>query len=101
MDMEEMNSAGSRVAFFLAGVGIGALIGILFAPQSGQQTREYISRKAEQGRDFAARKARQIRGRAEDWIGRGREMVERQRENISQAVDAGRQAYHGEMANPH
>ena len=62
------NNAGSKVSYFLAGLGIGALVGILFAPKSGEETREYLTSKADEGRDYAQRKARELRERAEDLI---------------------------------
>ena len=101
MDMENevMSGAGSRVAYFVAGVSLGALVGLLFAPQSGEETRQYLTEKADEGREFARRKAGELRGRAEDLVGRGKDMVARQRENISQAVDAGRAAYQNDIAN--
>ena len=64
------DNVGSRVSFFLVGLGIGALVGILFAPKSGEETREYLSSKAEEGRDFAQKK-----------------------EAITTAVDAGKETY--------
>ena len=54
------NNAGSKVSFFLVGLGIGALVGILFAPKSGEETREYLSAKADEGREYAQRKARAL-----------------------------------------
>ena len=40
------------MGFFLAGLGIGAVIALLFAPRSGKETRDMIVQKAEEGRDF-------------------------------------------------
>ena len=37
------DNVGSKVSFFLVGLGIGALVGILFAPKSGEETREYLT----------------------------------------------------------
>ena len=42
------DNVGSKVSFFLVGLGIGALVGILFAPKSGEETREYLAQKAKQ-----------------------------------------------------
>ena len=42
------DNVGSKVSFFLVGLGIGALVGILFAPKSGEETRDYLSSKAEE-----------------------------------------------------
>jgi gas vesicle protein len=96
--MSENNNAGSKVSFFLVGLGIGALVGILFAPKSGEETREFLSQKADEGRDYAQRKARELRERAEDILERGKTVAARQKENLSAAVDAGRDAYQREKA---
>ena len=87
------DNVGSKVSFFLVGLGIGALVGILFAPKSGEETREYLSSKAEEGRDYAQRKARELRERAEDLIERSKEIMARQKDALSSAVEAGSEAY--------
>lgn len=91
------DNVGSRVSFFLVGLGIGALVGILFAPKSGEETREYLSSKADEGRDYAQKKARELRERAEDLIERSKEIMSRQKEAISStvasAVEAGKETY--------
>ena len=90
------SGAGSKVSYFLAGLGIGALVGILFAPKSGEETREYLTSKADEGRDYAQRKARELRERAEDLIERSKEIMDRQKEGVSAAVEAGKEAYRRE-----
>ena len=90
------NNGGSKVSFFLAGLGIGALVGILFAPKSGEETREYLTSKADEGRDYAQRKARELRERAEDLIERSKEIMDRQKEGVAAAVEAGKDAYRRE-----
>jgi gas vesicle protein len=87
------DNVGSKVSVFLVGLGIGALIGILFAPKSGEETRDYLSSKADEGRDYAQKKARELRERAEDLIERSKEIMSRQRDSITAAVDAGKDAY--------
>ena len=92
------DNAGSKISFFLVGLGIGALVGILFAPKSGEETREYLAQKADEGRDYAQRKARELRERADDLIERGKGVAARQKDSLSAAVDAGREAYQREKA---
>jgi gas vesicle protein len=87
------DKVGSRVSFFLVGLGIGALVGILFAPKSGEETREYLAAKADEGKEYAQRKARELRERAEDLIERSKEIMSRQKDAISSAVDAGKETY--------
>lgn len=88
-----MADDNGKITYFLAGLGIGTLIGILFAPQAGEETREYIGSKASEGRDYVKRKSRELRDQAEDYVAKGKETVARQKENIQAAVEAGKQAY--------
>jgi gas vesicle protein len=92
------NQVGSKVTFFLVGLGIGALVGILFAPKSGEDTREYLMDKADEGREYAQRKARELRDRAEDLVERGKNVVQRQKDSVSAAVEAGRDAFQKEKS---
>lgn len=92
------DNAGSKISFFMVGLGIGALVGILFAPKSGEETREYLSQRADEGREYAQRKARELRERAEDLVERSKQTASRQKETLSAAVDAGREAYQREKA---
>lgn len=87
------DNVGSKVSYFLVGLGIGAAIGILFAPSSGEETREFLSNKADEGREYAQKKARELRERAEDLIERSKEIMARQKDAISTAVDAGKETF--------
>ena len=88
----------SKASFFLVGLGIGSLIAILFAPKSGQETREYLVQKTREGSEYAQKKARELRERAEDVVDRGNKIVKRKQEQIATAIDAGREAYQREKS---
>jgi gas vesicle protein len=90
--MSDRNGNGGLL-WFLTGLGIGAIVGILYAPQSGDETREILMAKAEEGRDYVRKRARDARGQAEQWAARGKEVINTQKEQIRSAVEAGRQAY--------
>jgi gas vesicle protein len=90
--------SGSKVSYFLVGLGVGALLGILFAPKSGEETREELTHRAEQGREFAQRKARELRERADEILERSQDVVSTQRERLSSALDAGKEAYQREKS---
>lgn len=92
------DNAGSKVTYFLVGLGVGALVGVLFAPKSGEETRELLTQKADEGRDYAQRKARELRERADELIERGKDVAGRKKDSISAAVEAGREAYLREAA---
>jgi gas vesicle protein len=87
------DNAGSKVSYFLVGLGLGALVGVLFAPKSGEETRELLSQKADEGRDYAQRKARELRERADELLERSKDVANRKKDSLSAAVEAGREAY--------
>jgi gas vesicle protein len=92
------DNVGSKISYFLVGLGVGALVGVLFAPKSGEETRELLNKKADEGRDYAQKKARELRERADELIERGKDVASRKRDSLSAAVDAGREAYLRESA---
>jgi gas vesicle protein len=74
--------AGSLLVAFIAGAVTGAAVALLFAPASGEETREYLGERAREGRNRAAEAARQ-----------GRDLLNRQRDTITSAIERGREAY--------
>jgi gas vesicle protein len=95
--MSDRNGSGG-ILWFLTGIGIGAVVGLLYAPHSGEETREILMAKAEEARNFAKKRAREAREQAEQWTERGKEAYNAQKEQIRSAVDAGRQAYREKTA---
>jgi gas vesicle protein len=84
---------GSSFVWFLAGLGVGALAGVLYAPRSGSETRDALRTKAEEGRDYVKTRARDAREQASGWVDRGRDVVSQQKDQFRAAYEAGRQAY--------
>lgn len=89
-------NGGSKFGCFLAGMGIGAIMALLFAPRSGEETREYLKDRADDLRDDARRRVRELRERAEEYGEKGKEFVGRQRESVEAALEAGKEAYRSE-----
>jgi len=87
--------------YFLVGLGIGSLIGVLFAPKSGEETREYIAKKTRDGNELARKKAQELRDRVEETVERGKEMIAQTEGQIAAAIDAGRETYHREKVKAH
>jgi len=85
---------GNSFVWFLAGLGLGALAGVLYTPRSGAETREALRARAEEGRDYMRSRAREARDQAQQWADKGREVVSQQKEQFRAAYEAGRQAYH-------
>ena len=82
MAKDESGGVGGIVAAFFLGALAGAAVALLFAPASGQETREFLGEKAREGKAKASETARQTR-----------EVLNRQRETITAAIERGRDAY--------
>jgi len=80
--MASDNGGGAVLVAFVLGAIAGAATALLLAPASGEETRRLIAEKAREGREKANEAARQ-----------GKDFVERQRTNISAAVERGKEAY--------
>jgi gas vesicle protein len=73
---------------------------MLFAPKSGQETRELIKNKAGEGTDYLKQRSADIKQTANEWVDKGKEALGRQKDNIADAVEAGRQAYRDTVSAP-
>jgi gas vesicle protein len=76
----------SRLTYLVAGLGIGALVGVLLAPQSGDETREWFATKYKDGMDSVNAKVKQTRQQIAELIDKGQHQV-------GEAVDKGREAF--------
>ncbi|MGH9392863.1 MAG: YtxH domain-containing protein [Terriglobales bacterium] len=90
--------------WFLVGLSLGALAGVLYAPQAGEKTREALLSKADAGRERVSRKVAEMReqsGSVREHVSsmagsvtdRGKQAITRQIDQFQAAVEAGRQAY--------
>jgi gas vesicle protein len=85
-------NVGTKISYFIAGLGIGTAIALLFAPQSGEETRKQIVGKAQDGRDFVALKGREFRKQAEDLVDQGKDLVNKQKARLADVLESGKQA---------
>jgi gas vesicle protein len=127
--MSDENQSNSGFSWFLAGLGVGALIGVLYAPKSGRETREELAGSAREGTEYLKQRSREAadqvstlvdrskatvgeyvdrskdyveKGRAqwEEFVSQGRQFVGEQTDKVSAAVDAGKQAYRTTAVEP-
>ena len=87
-------------AWFLAGLGLGAIVGILYAPKSGAETRRQLAESANEGREYLNSQSRVAREQINRAVERSRDTLQRQREQFNAAVEAGKQAYREATTNP-
>jgi gas vesicle protein len=82
----DYDNGGSVMLAFVLGAVAGAAVALLFAPATGEETREYIGRKARDSRD-------RVRDASRDAAEHGREFYQRQRDNVTSAIERGREAF--------
>jgi len=82
-----------KFGYFAFGLGLGLAIGVLFAPKSGEETRQYLRGKAEEGGAYLKQRGEELREQAGEVVERGRSAVRAQRDQLAAAVEAGKQAY--------
>jgi gas vesicle protein len=109
--MADNDSAGG-FGWFLAGLGIGALVGVLYAPKSGKETREdlragaleaqdranemyeqgktQVGAYAEQGKQVAGQYVDRSKQVASEYVDKGKEYYDRGRSQWTQYVDKGK-----------
>jgi len=85
---------------FLLGLGVGVGLGMLFAPKSGQETREIIKKKSGEVTDDLQRRTTEAKQTVSEWVDKGREALGRQKDTIADAMEAGKQAYRDAVGHP-
>lgn len=88
----------SNFSYFLVGLGVGSLIGMLLAPKSGEGSRDYLAQKIKEGRKHARKKARELRERAEDLVEHGKEMVNQKKEQFAEELNEVSKAFQPEKS---
>ena len=96
------NASGVILAFLMGGL-TGAALAILFAPRSGKETRDLLGDRLREGadrtrelRERATVKTREIVDDASEYVEKQRDTLERKKDRLAAALDAGRQAYRDE-----
>jgi len=81
------------LANFFLGLGIGVGVGLLFAPKSGEETRDILLSKADEGKEYLKKQTATLRDSASDMVDKGKDLLNRQKDTLNDAIEAGKQAY--------
>ena len=101
---DEGGGGGSGFGAFLLGIAVGAVVGFLFAPEAGSDTRRKVGKRLRNLRDVAGEKVDEVRGMLEgDQDGDEEEEEEEEdelstREQLRRRLDAARRRRRGEEA---
>lgn len=102
-----MANSGEKFLYFVIGGFVGASVALLFAPKSGEETRNYlegkyregseeVTRKVQAGREYVDETRKNLGERLDRTVEKGRDVIHRQKDQISTALEAGKRAYEEE-----
>lgn len=70
------DDSSSSLLWFVSGAAIGAVVALLYAPESGHRTRKKLVRQASRGREYLAESGREAVERGRDLYDKGREIAD-------------------------
>ncbi|HSW38604.1 MAG TPA: YtxH domain-containing protein [Acidobacteriota bacterium] len=91
--MSTQGSGGEKLLFLMVGAVIGAVTALLFAPRSGEETRNIIASKVREGTDRIANESRHLAEMTTEYVEKGKELLQHQKDQMAAAFEAGKQAY--------
>ncbi len=65
----------SKFTYFVFGFGIGVAVGLLFAPQSGEETRNLIRTKTDESKEYLKKRGEALYESAGDLVEKGKTMA--------------------------
>ena len=93
---DEGYSSGSVLLSFLLGGVVGAGLALLFAPQSGRETRQKIKDLTDDVREKSAEYVNQAKEKATSLVEEGKGYYDEKKSILKSAVEAGKEAYEKE-----
>ncbi|MHB8303474.1 MAG: YtxH domain-containing protein [Acidobacteriaceae bacterium] len=89
----EAQETTTGMGWFIAGLGLGALLGVLFAPKSGRETREGLVTGARDGKEYVNTRSKQAREQINAVVDRGRDQVKDYAERGKDVAEKGRERW--------
>ena len=93
--MSNDSQGGSSFSWFLAGLGLGSLLGVLYAPRPGQETRDELVSSALGGTEYVRQRSRDVAQTAGEYVERGKgqvaDYVSRGKDQATQYTNVGKE----------
>lgn len=91
--MEQQETTG--IGWFIAGLGLGALLGVLFAPKAGRELREGLITGAKDSKEYVTTRSREAREQINSVVDRSREQINDFTERGKEVAEKGRERWSG------
>src|SRR5713226_2989746 len=85
-----------KFPYFLVGMGLGAIAGLLLAPRSGEETRKFLRERSNKSLDYLNQQAGKLRESAEEIVKKGKEFIGPHRDSVKTDTEAEKQDYQEE-----
>ena len=80
-----------KMTWFIMGAALGAACALLYAPKSGRETRDLITKKTQEATDAVSGTSRDLYERGKDVLDKGKQVVD----DASALFDRGRKIARG------
>jgi gas vesicle protein len=92
--LQEVFMKAEHVVFVgMVGLGAGLLLGLALAPRSGRDTQALVKQKTREGLDQLAASGKRVGSQLQDLADKGKELAARGKEELADALEAGKRAY--------
>ena len=88
--MSNDSNGGSAFSWFLAGLGLGSLLGVLYAPRPGQETRDSLVAGALGSTEYVKQRGLEATRVAGDYVERGRGQLNEYRGQLTDFAARGK-----------
>ena len=80
-----MNNGRGTITTFVAGLGIGIGLALLFAPLSGEETREWLM-------DYAENRLKRIRRQGRRWVYQFQDVLDKSEDHVTKVLRTSKNA---------
>ncbi|HEX6504307.1 MAG TPA: YtxH domain-containing protein [Terriglobales bacterium] len=80
-----MSNGRGTITTFVAGLGIGIAVALLFAPRSGQETREWLL-------DTAENRLKRIRRQGRRWVYQAQDVLDHSEDRVRKVLRTSKNA---------
>lgn len=85
-----------RFPYFLVGMSLGVIAGLLLAPRSGEETRRYLRERSTKSLDYVDQQARKLRESTGRAVEKGKQFVSGHGDSVETTTEAEKQVYQEE-----